>query len=180
MSSIGGNYSQAEFEVVHTQRMRPLAIHKGFHYRKYRINKEDVVIWVCVRERSSKCHGRMKTKGNEVIHVTDHVCRMNEIGPTRVRKLSKGRDGKVTNAGGRQFTSLNSVRADLSLEPSALVEVSLADNDGVNSSTADGNSLDSNKCTVVWVFKFVFILCFKVCILLSLRTCWKALANDWR
>lgn len=142
----------AEFEIVHTQRMKPLAIHRGFRYRRYRTNKEDVVIWVCIREKSSKCHGRMKTKGNEVIQVTDHVCRMNEKSCTLLRK-SKKRDRKIrssTNDVQDQFVPTSVLMehslhapADVNpyndnqfsgtyqhstLDPTALVEVSLSDN----------------------------------------------------
>lgn len=75
-----------DFEVIQTTKKKPSAVHQGFQYRKYRTNKEDVVTWVCIREKSSRCYGRMKTKGNEVLQATYHVCKSDAENHTRLKK----------------------------------------------------------------------------------------------
>lgn len=77
--------------------MKPAVVHRGYQYRKYRANKNEVITWLCVREKSSKCHGRIRTRGNEVIMVTDHVCNIDEMTYKRL-KGTKKRIQKRTDA----------------------------------------------------------------------------------
>uniref|UniRef100_A0A6P7G1V4 Coiled-coil domain-containing protein 43 n=1 Tax=Diabrotica virgifera virgifera TaxID=50390 RepID=A0A6P7G1V4_DIAVI len=62
------------FEVIETTKGKPSALHYGYQYRKYRKNKEDVVTWVCVKERHHNCKGRMKKKLTELLEVNQHTC----------------------------------------------------------------------------------------------------------
>uniref|UniRef100_A0A6P7F5F9 Uncharacterized protein LOC114324964 n=1 Tax=Diabrotica virgifera virgifera TaxID=50390 RepID=A0A6P7F5F9_DIAVI len=76
------------FEVIETTKGKPSALHAGYQYRKYRKNKEDVVTWVCVKERHHNCKGRMKTKLTDLLEVNQHTCGVPNIALLEVKKAT--------------------------------------------------------------------------------------------
>lgn len=68
------NYST--IEIIETNKGKPLAIHDGYQYRKYRENYGKIITWVCLKEKKEeKCKGRLKTKNSIVLNVTTHRCK---------------------------------------------------------------------------------------------------------
>jgi hypothetical protein len=61
-------------EFIETEKGKPCALHNGYAYRKYRVNKGGVVTWVCLKEKSNKCKGKLVTKNSDVVKVSDHQC----------------------------------------------------------------------------------------------------------
>lgn len=73
-------------EVIETTKGRPCALYNGFSYRKYRESKEGVITWVCLKEKSKKCTGRLKSKNQETVSVTEHQCGAPEVAAVEVKK----------------------------------------------------------------------------------------------
>lgn len=59
-------------------RGKPSAHYNGYAYRMVRENKVGVMTWVCLRQKSEKCKGRLKSKNGRVIRVSDHGCEVDE------------------------------------------------------------------------------------------------------
>lgn len=67
-------------EFIETEKGKPSLLYNGFSYRKYRENKRGVVTWVCLKEKSAKCKGRIVTKDNVEIRAVGHDCVPDEAG----------------------------------------------------------------------------------------------------
>lgn len=67
----------ADFEITETTKGKPSVTLNGYQYRKHRTNKNDTVSWLCIKERTEKCRGRLKTKEREVLSVSEHICKAN-------------------------------------------------------------------------------------------------------
>ncbi|XP_076176228.1 uncharacterized protein LOC143151201 [Ptiloglossa arizonensis] len=61
-------------EIVETSKGKPLGLYKGYQFRQYRSNN-DVVTWLCLNEKTSKCKGRMTTKNGEILKFIEHTCK---------------------------------------------------------------------------------------------------------
>ncbi|CAG9815609.1 unnamed protein product [Phaedon cochleariae] len=66
-------------QITNTTKGKPSAIFKGFQYRKHRVNKDEVVSWLCVKQKSERCNGNLKTKNGVVLSTTDHCCKTNPV-----------------------------------------------------------------------------------------------------
>lgn len=53
-------------KVVTTTKGKPCAHYNGYAYRKFRESKEGVVTWMCLREKSNRCKGKMRSKKEDV------------------------------------------------------------------------------------------------------------------
>lgn len=73
-------------EVTTTERGKPCALYKGYAYRKFRESKAGVVTWYCLREKSSNCKGLMRSKIEDVIYVSEHVCAPPDDAALEVKK----------------------------------------------------------------------------------------------
>lgn len=61
-------------EVINTTKGKPLAHYLGYAYRKHRENAEGIISWLCLKQKSKRCKGRLKSKNEIVLEVTDHQC----------------------------------------------------------------------------------------------------------
>lgn len=77
-----------KFDVIETTKGKPLALFKGYQYRRHRECKENVVSWLCVKEKSEKCKGRMKSKYGSVLEEFEHICKPDEAAVEVKQKLS--------------------------------------------------------------------------------------------
>lgn len=61
-------------EFILTSKGKSCLLYKGHSYRKFRENKQGEVTWVCMKEKSAKCKGKIVTKNDSEIRSTDHDC----------------------------------------------------------------------------------------------------------
>jgi hypothetical protein len=52
-------------EFIETERGNQSVIYKGYTYRRIRENKKGEVTWLCLKERSIKCKGKLVTREND-------------------------------------------------------------------------------------------------------------------
>ncbi|GBL87148.1 hypothetical protein AVEN_176075-1, partial [Araneus ventricosus] len=57
----------------------------GYQYRKHRINKNNVISWLYLKERTENCRGTLKSKNGIVLNVSNHVCKP-DIAEIEVKK----------------------------------------------------------------------------------------------
>jgi hypothetical protein len=65
-------------ELIETEKGKPCALYNGYSYRKLRENKQGVVTWLYLKEKTSKCKGKLMSQDGEVIWVIDHQCVLGE------------------------------------------------------------------------------------------------------
>ncbi|CAH1102521.1 unnamed protein product [Psylliodes chrysocephalus] len=78
-NSVGVGYYSSygkDFVIVQNNRGNPTAILDGCRYRKYRTNNNCVITWICNKQRSRKCKGRMKSLEGKVVSIRPHTCLM--------------------------------------------------------------------------------------------------------
>lgn len=64
-----------ETKFIETEIGKPLMIFRGYEYRRYRVNKELAMLWVCLLERNKKRRGRLHSKDNDgVVRAIDYDC----------------------------------------------------------------------------------------------------------
>lgn len=80
-------------EFLTTKRGNVCALYDGYSYRKFMQNKDGVVMWRCMKEKSHKCRGKLFSKETEVIRVVEHQCVPDEakLDVTRARCAAKKR-----------------------------------------------------------------------------------------
>lgn len=121
-------------ELIVTEKGKPCALYNGYAYRKYRENKQGVVTWCCLQEKTSKCKGRIMSQDAEVIRVVDHQCvpdeasidekkaifnvkkRTREESDTQIRQIYNEEFNSLQNMGYEFVTSLpqfSNVRSSL-------------------------------------------------------------------
>lgn len=61
-------------EVTSTTKGKPMMHYLGYAYRKHRENGKGVVSWLCQKQKSKRCTGRLKSCDGSVLQVTDHQC----------------------------------------------------------------------------------------------------------
>ena len=65
----------AKLIFTETKKQKCSAIYDGYQYRQHKINKQNVISWLCLKEKKEKCRGTLKSKEGEVISVTNHSCK---------------------------------------------------------------------------------------------------------
>lgn len=61
-------------EVIETTKGNPSLLYKGYAYRKRSQRRDGVVNWVCLKERTTKCKGKLISKGEKIWEVIHHHC----------------------------------------------------------------------------------------------------------
>lgn len=73
-------------EILKTKRGNTCIVVDNYQLRRYR-EKEDIIIWVCLKEKKEKCKGRVKTtKQFEVVSKIPHTCVPN-VAEIEVKKI---------------------------------------------------------------------------------------------
>lgn len=72
-------FEMDQLQIVNTTKGKPSAIFEDYQYRQHRINKEEVVTWLCIKEKTEKCRGTLKTKNSQVISASEHKCKPNLV-----------------------------------------------------------------------------------------------------
>ncbi|XP_049839929.1 uncharacterized protein LOC126284806 isoform X3 [Schistocerca gregaria] len=95
-------------EVITTTKGRPSAHYSGYAYRKFRESKDGVVTWLCLREKSDHCRGKIRSKNGEVFYVSEHSCGPPDDAALEVRKQCE----KAKMRAREETTRLSEIYAD--------------------------------------------------------------------
>ncbi|GBL67901.1 hypothetical protein AVEN_16502-1 [Araneus ventricosus] len=87
-------------EETDTSKGKSSSIYDGYQYRKHRINKDNVITWLCLKERTENCRGTFKSKNGIVLNVSNHVCKPDI-------EVKKRMSGKIKNRGQRNTQYLS-------------------------------------------------------------------------
>lgn len=61
-------------EVISTTKGKPCAHHDGYTYRQFRKKEDGTITWRCLKERSKRCRGILKSRDGAMLNVTEHTC----------------------------------------------------------------------------------------------------------
>lgn len=73
-------------QVITTNKGNASLLYGGYAYRKYRQKLDGAITWVCSKERSKKCRGRLISKGEQILKAVEHQCGVPEDAQLEVRK----------------------------------------------------------------------------------------------
>lgn len=73
-------------EIIATTKGKPCVLYGGYGYRKYREKSDGTVTWTCLKEKTKKCKGRLRSKGDMIEIVMDHQCGAPEEAQLEIKK----------------------------------------------------------------------------------------------
>lgn len=100
-------------EVIETEKGKPCALYNGHSYRRFRENKLGVVTWVCLKDKSLKCRGRLLTVNDAPVKVSEHVCVPDDVSVdvkravfSAKKRVREDRDLQIRQIYDQEFQSL--------------------------------------------------------------------------